>query len=140
MSNNNQSPTHMQQLPQMIAQYQQNIEFLNNNIAQLRRNMERTDISQEDREGYKKQEADLQSKLSLHQSLVNNLTPQMVAQNLQQRVLSQQMSPTSDNMSTPGSPAAFNQQQQQQQQLANFANNAAVQQQLRKMTCNIIYI
>lgn len=139
MSNNNQSPTHMQQLPQMIAQYQQNIEFLNNNIAQLRRNMERTDISQEEREVYKKQEQDLQGKLSLHQTLINNLTPQMVAQNLQQRVLSQQMSPTSDNMSTPGSPAAFNQQQQQQQQqLANFANNAAVQQQLRKMTYNII--
>lgn len=139
MSNNNQSPTHMQQLPQMIAQYQQNIEFLNNNIAQLRRNMERTDISQEEREVYKKQEQDLQGKLSLHQTLINNLTPQMVAQNLQQRVLSQQMSPTSDNMSTPGSPAAFN-QQQQQQQLANFASNAAVQQQLRKMTCNILYI
>lgn len=128
---NNQPPSHMQQLPQMIAQYQQNIEFLNNNITQLRRNIERTDISQEEREVFKKQEQDLQGKLALHQTLVNNLTPQMVAQNLQQRVLNQQMSPTtSDNMSTPGSPA-FN--QQQQQQLANFSNNAAQQQQqLRK--------
>jgi hypothetical protein len=63
--------------------------------------------------------------------LINNLTPQIVAQNLQQRVMTQQQqmpmqqqsnaaSPSSmpDNMSvssTPGSPASFGNQ--------TFANN-----------------
>jgi len=142
----------MNQLPQMIAQYQQNIEYLNNNIAILRRNIERTDISEKDKEQYKKQEQEFQSKLAMLQTLISNLTPQMVAQNLQQRVLSQQMnnnnqqqqqanSPasTNDNMSgtsAPGSPATFNPQQQQQYNQFNaaVANNVVQQQQQQMRT------
>ncbi|CEP13702.1 hypothetical protein [Parasitella parasitica] len=139
-----QQQNHMSQLPQMILQYQKNIEFLNNNIALLRSNIERTDISEKDKEQYKKQEQELQTKLAMLQTLISNLNPQMVAQNLQQRVLSQQMnnnnqqqinSPalTNDNISgasAPGSPASFN--PQQQQQYAQFvAGNPAQQQQIR---------
>lgn len=133
-----------QQLPQMIAQYQQNMEYLNQGLLGVRRNLERTDIQPEERENLRKQEQELQGKLALHQTLISNLTPQMVAHNLQQRMAAaqqqqqqqQQMgSPASnDNMSvnsTPGSPATFA-TQQPQQNLAAFANNAAaLQQQLR---------
>jgi SMC interacting uncharacterized protein involved in chromosome segregation len=153
MSNTPQA-NQLNQLAQKIGQYQQHIEYLNNNIAALRQNIERPDISNDEKEALKKQEQELQSKLVMLQTLISNLTPQMVAQNLQQRVLAQQLgnnqqqqmgSPTSatDNMSvssTPGSPASFNPQQvQQQQQHPNFAAVQAAtqafiaQQQLRKI-------
>jgi hypothetical protein len=127
----NQPQNPAQQVPHMIAQYQRAIEILTNTIAATRRTLERHDISQEEREHNKQQEQELQAKLTIYQTLINNLTPQIVAQNLQQRVMTQQQqmpmqqqsnaaSPSSmpDNMSvssTPGSPASFGNQ--------NFANN-----------------
>ncbi|KAI8968867.1 transcription initiation factor TFIID subunit A-domain-containing protein [Mycotypha africana] len=152
MSNTPQQP-HLGQLPQMFAQYSQSIELLNNNLTVIRRNLERTDISDKEREQLQKQEQDFQTKLTTLQTLLNNLTPQLVAQNLQQRVLMSQQqqqqqsmgspAPHADTMgipSNPGSPASFNPQQQQQQpplpfnagQLAAQAL-AAQQQQLRNV-------
>lgn len=152
MSNTPQA-NQLNQLAQKVGQYQQHIEFLNNNIAALRQNIERPDISNEEKEALRKQEQELQSKLVMLQTLISNLTPQMVAQNLQQRVLAQQLgnnqqqmgSPSpapTDNMSissTPGSPATFNPQQAQQH--PNFAAVQAAtqaflaqQQQLRKIS------
>lgn len=134
----------LNQLAQKIQQYQQHMESLNNNINILRQNIERPDISNEEKEALRKQEQELQTKLVMLQSLISNLNPQ----NLQQRVL-QMGSPasTADNMSVssiPGSPASFNPQQPQQH--PNFAAVQAAtqaflaQQQLRKYNLVLFYL
>ncbi|KAI8374951.1 hypothetical protein EDC96DRAFT_602503 [Choanephora cucurbitarum] len=120
----NQAPNHIPPLPQMIAQYQQQVEFFNNQIGLIRRNLERTDISNDEKESLRKQEQEIQSKVSMLQSIINQMVTQRVLSQQQQQQQQQQIgSPSSqqtgDNMSVnsaPGSPATFNPQQQQQQQ------------------------
>jgi hypothetical protein len=110
MSNSGPPSANLNQLAQTIAQYKQNMEFLNNNILTLRQNLERPDISNEDKEILKKQEQELQSKLVIFQTLIASMGSQLYAQ---QRAM---LSPET----TPGSPASVFSRQQPLQNKMTF--------------------
>ena len=113
MASNNPFPQQLQQLPLMIQQYHKQAEMLTNSITQLRQNLERTDLSQEEKNQIKHQEQEMQSKLAVYQTFLNNLTPKLtpaqqqmvmqqlaVNQNLESIQQQQQQAPPSQ----PGSP------------------------------------
>ncbi|KAL0077923.1 transcription initiation factor TFIID subunit A-domain-containing protein [Phycomyces blakesleeanus] len=140
----------MQQTPQIMQEYQKAVELYNSNLVAIRQQIERNDISHEEKERYRLQEQSLQARVTIYQAFLNNLTPQLAVQNMQQRVLAQQhgmpspagagtTSPSTSSMvdgmsmsSAPGSPA-YNQQQQPVYVNTQLRNVAQQQQMLNKI-------
>ncbi|KAI9022783.1 transcription initiation factor TFIID subunit A-domain-containing protein [Phycomyces nitens] len=140
----------MQQTPQIIQEYQKAVELYNSNLVVIRQQIERNDISHEEKERFRVQEQSLQARVTIYQAFLNNITPQFNAQNMQQRVLAQQhampspvgagtTSPSTSSMvdgmsmpSAPGSPA-YNQQQQPVYVNTQLRNVAQQQQILNKI-------
>ncbi|KAI9252969.1 transcription initiation factor TFIID subunit A-domain-containing protein [Phascolomyces articulosus] len=119
MATNNPFSQQLQQLPIMIQQYHKQAEMLTNSIAQLRQSLERTNLSQEEKTRLKHQEQEMQSKLAVYQTFLNNLTPNLTP--AQQQVVMQQLA-VNQNLesippSQPGSPG-FPQHPLNMQQIA----------------------
>ncbi|KAI7848579.1 hypothetical protein BDC45DRAFT_303546 [Circinella umbellata] len=110
MASNNPFPQQLQQLPLMIQQYHKQAEMLTNSITQLRQNLERTDLSQEEKNQIKHQEQEMQSKLAVYQTFLNNLTPKLTP--AQQQMVMQQLAV---NQNLESIQQQHHQQQQQQQ-------------------------
>jgi hypothetical protein len=96
----------LQQMPALIQKYRQGIDSLNNNILQIRQRIERTDISNEEREHLRVQEQEMQKRILGYQSILNNIIPHQLQQQQQAAFLRRQQ-----------------QQQQQQQQLDNTGSS-----------------
>lgn len=99
MATNNNGLNSAPQMPQLIQQYQKAIEILTRNIMTIRQNQDRSDLSQEDKNRLRIQEQDLQSKLTVYQTLLSNITSKIAA------AQQQTMTDSSSMTSGPSSPA-----------------------------------
>lgn len=104
MATNNNGLNSAPQMPQLIQQYQKAIEILTRNIMTIRQNQDRSDLSQEDKNRLRIQEQDLQSKLTVYQTLLSNITSKIAA-------AQQQTMTDSSSMTSGPSSAAFQQPQ-----------------------------
>lgn len=82
----------MQPVPNLLQQYQAGIEMMGRQLIAYRQALERNDLPEADKERIRREESQLQNRLTTYQNMIQNVAPQFAAQNVQQqRLLAQQL-------------------------------------------------